>query len=639
MQFPKTGISKQIATSALLQKYWFSFLLLLLPVLAFASNYVALVAAFVFTFLVPGLIACRFFKLNFYETVAFVPIFSVLVSTQLIYCLSLVFGYSSVTILGSFLALAVLYAVVNCRKKQNPNFGNILKANPFSKTAIVIFLFIFILALAVLCRSVWFENATGIVITGSNWQDTPMHYEIIESINNGNFPPDMPYHAGETMNYHYFVDFHTAILEKVYGFLPTLLPIANAIFILIFALSMYSLVRANGEQAANYTTIIATFGWGFSFLLLFSALANGQFNIAQNYTYQYNGFFGLPPIFDNLLQQRPLLLGLPVFAFVLTLLRNMEDKRRILLAGIIAGLVFPFHMFAFLCACIAYFFSVLLNYKNFKPHYLLFLVSAVIALPFIVSGSSAVSLTIAPLWALTFIKDNPVLYYVVNLGIPLLLSIVFVTKVKGNLLKLIFLALFLIPNLVSATPNPWDMYKFFIFAWIPLSALSGAALAKIKRSIALVLVLITILASASVVLYNVGTSYTAATWDEYNLGMWVRDNTEQRSVFLTYYSIHCPATMIGGRLRVASYVNWAYGHGVALDDIYKRNADVDRAYNGSENDLKQVVETYNIAYIYVGREEQNHYPQCTAKFDNISWLKPVYNGTLRIYQVAFSQNG
>ncbi len=609
---------------------------MLLPVVAFASSHVALLTAFIFTFLVPGLVAVRFFKLNFYEEIAFVPVFSVLVSTQLIYYLSLLVGYSSVTILGSFLGLAVVYALVNLKKEHKYTLKDLFKVLPRSKTAVAIFLFIFIFALVVLCRSVWFESASGIVITGSNWQDTPLHYEIIESVNNGNFPPDMPYYAGAKMNYHYFVDFHTAILEKVYGFLPTLLPVSNAVFILIFALSMYALARVNGKRAANFTTLIATFGWGFSYILLFSALTSGQFSPWQNYTYQYNGLFGLPPILDNLLQQRPMLMGLPAFALVLTLLRDMEDKNRILLAGIITGLVFPFHSVAFICAYTAYFISLLLNYKNFKKHYLVFFVSAAIALPFIISGSASTQITIAPVWALMFVKENPIAYYVLNLGVPFLVSIalVFIKKVKGTLLKAVFIALFLVPNLVSVTPNAWDMYKFFIFAWIPIAVLSGAAFARIRRSVALVLLLLSVFASASFILYNVGTSYTAANWSEYNLGLWVRENTEPQAVFLTYYSIQCPPTMIGGRLRVASYVNWAYGHGVPLDDIYARFKDVDRAYNGTENDLKQVVEAYSVTYVYVGSEEQSHYPGCTAKFDGISWLKPVYNGSLRIYKVA-----
>ncbi len=615
-----------------LQKHWLFFLLLLLPLVSFISVHIGLLTAFVFTFFVPGLIFCRFFRLKSYEIIVFIPIFSVLISTQLIYYLSLVFGYSRETILFSFLALAVVYGLVNSRKKEAYPVRDFLNVRKFSKKIVLIFFLIFILSFVVLYRSVWFENEFGIVITGSNWQDTPLHYEIIESINNGNFPPEMPYYSGDRMNYHYFVDFHTAILEKAYGFLPKLLPFLNAVFVLIFALAVYSLARVNGKRAAVFSTLIATFGWGFSYIGLFSALTSGQFNFSQNYMYQYAEFFGLPPMFDNLLQQRPLLIGLPVFAFVLTLLRDMEDKNRIILAGIVTGLLFPFHAVSFICAYVAYHVSILLNQKNFKRHYLYFLVSVIVALPFLLSGASSISL--ANPWVYSFLRENPILYYVMNLGIPFLISLaLFFTKIEGKLLKLVFLLLFLVPNLISITPNSWDMYKFFIFAWVPIAVLSGAALAKIRKSIALVLLLLSVLTSASVILYNVGTSYSAASWDEYDLGIWIRGNTEERAVFLTYYSIHCPPTMIGGRLRVASYVNWAYGHGVQYDDIKTRFADVDRAYTGSEDDLKQVVETYNVTYIYVGGEELSKYPGCVARFNSIEWLKPVYDGSLSVYKV------
>jgi hypothetical protein len=634
----KTNALQETMFWGTLRENWLFLLLLVLPLVSFFSTHTSLFTGFVFTFFVPGLIFYRFFRLKSHEILVFVPVFSVLVSTQLIYYLSLAFGYSRETILFSFLALVVVYGLVNSRKKAAYPLRNFLKVRQYSKAALVILLLIFVLSLVVLYRSVWFENTSGIVITGSNWQDTPLHYEIIESINNGNFPPEMPYYSGEIMNYHYFVDFHTAILEKVYGFLPKLLPFLNAVFILIFALAVYSLARVNGKRAATFATLIVTFGWGLSYLGLFSALTGGQFDPSQNYMYQYNGFFGLPPMLDNLLQQRPLLIGLPVFAFVLTLLRDMDDKNRIILAGIVTGLLFPFHAVAFLCAYAAYFVSILLNSKNFKRHYLYFLVSAVIALPFLVSSSSSVSIAIAPLWALSFLKDNPVLFYIANLGVPFLVSLVsfaFAKKVKGDLLKVVFLVLFLIPNLVSITPNSWDMYKFFIFAWVPIAVLSGAALARIRKSVALVLLLLSVLTTASVIIYNVGTSYQAASWDEYNLGMWVRDNTEERAVFLTYYSIHSPPTMIGGRLRVASYVNWAYGHGVPYNDIQKRFADVDRAYTGSEEDLRQVVDTYNVTYIYVGDEELIHYPGCVARFDSVAWLEPVYGESLRVYKVLY----
>ena len=48
------------------------------------------------------------------------------------------------------------------------------------------------------------------------------------------------------------------------------------------------------------------------------------------------------------------LIGLPAFALVLVLLRNMDDKKRILLAGVVTGLVFEFHNVAFFCCYVAY---------------------------------------------------------------------------------------------------------------------------------------------------------------------------------------------------------------------------------------------------------------------------------------------
>jgi len=621
--------------TVILREHWLPLILLFLTLISFISIHAALFTAFVFTFFVPGLIFLKFFRLKSHEATVFIPVFSVMASTHLIYYLSLLLGYSRETILASFFIWIGIYATVNWMSKTRGFKNSLSIKESVDKRSMVIFLFIFLISLAVLCKSIWFESEAGIVITGSNWQDTPLHYAIIESINNGNFPPEMPHYSGVRMNYHYFVDFHTAILEKVYGFAPKLLPILNSIFILLFALAVYSLAKINGEREAIFSTLIATFGWGFSYLLLFSALLNGEFNPARNYGYQYGGFFGLPPVFDNLLQQRPLLIGLPAFAFVLNLLRRPEDKGRLTLAGIITGLLFPFHIMSFLCCSVAYLVTIILNLKNLKLSYLCFLVPATLALPFILSVGASTS--IKEPWIYDFLRGNPVLYYVGNLGIPFLIAIasfVFFKKVEEKLLKGVFVVLFLIPNIVSFTPNPWDMYKFFSFSWIPISVLSGALLAKIRKEVAIPLLLLAVLTSASVIVYNVSTSYIAVSWNEYEAGVWIRDNTEKKSVFLTYYSIHSPPTMIGGRMRVLSYLNWPYGHGIELHKIWSRMEDVDRAYRGGLDDLERAIKKYDVAYIYVGREEIANYPKCVEKFSNVEWLNLVYDKGVKIYKVS-----
>jgi hypothetical protein len=606
---------------------------LLLIAASAVSGYLAVAAALVFTFLVPGLICYRFFNLKSYEIWAFIPVFSVLVSVTLVYYLSLALGYSRWIILLCFLVLTALYILMVYKKGEPLKPKSLLKLGQIKKGTLVLFGVVFLVSLVVLCVSVWRGNEYGIVMTGSNWQDTPFHYEIIESLNNGNFPPQTPNYIGTPLTYHYFVDFHTAIVEKMYGYLPTLLPILNAVFIGVFAVAVYALARHYGRRAAVVGVVLAVFGWGLSYTGLFSALFSGTFTPTENYIYQFKELFGLPSIFDNLLQQRPLLMGLPVFALVLALLRDMGDKNRLLLAGILTGLVFPFHNVAFFCCYVAFAAAVLFNLRKLNRGYLYFLLPSVLALPFIFSGGPPLSIGVSAAFVVDF-AQNPFIYYFLNLGIPFILAIASFIKPGYEYLKLTFLLLFFIPNILVLTPWVWDMYKFFIFAWVPIAVLSGILLSKTRRIVVVTLVLLSIITSASVIIYNVGTEFPAVSWSEYQLGMWVRDNTPENSVFLTYYSIQCPPSMIAGRLRVSSYVYWPYGHGEPLSEVQAREKAIDGAYNGSESQLAAVVREYNVSYVYIGNDEQRNYPGCVVRLESVDWLTQVYSqGNLYIYRV------
>ena len=202
--------------------------------------------------------------------------------------------------------------------------------------------------------------------------------------------------------------------------------------------------------------------------------------------------FGLPSMFDNLLQQRPLLVGLPVFAFVLALLKDMEDKNRFILAGILTGFVYQFHNVAFFCCYVAFAVCLILNLKRFKFSFLYFLIPSVFALPFIFGGGPPLTFAFSTAFIADF-AQNPFIYYFLNLGIPFVLAIVSFIKPGHEYLKITFLLLVLIPNILLLTPWDWDMYKFFMFAWIPIVVLAGIVLAKTPRILIVTLVLLSII--------------------------------------------------------------------------------------------------------------------------------------------------
>ena len=124
-----------------------------------------------------------------------------------------------------------------------------------------------------------------------------------------------------------------------------------------------------------------------------------------------------------------------------------SDKNRLILAGIVTGLVYQFHNVAFFCCYVAFAVCLLLNFKRFKFSYLYFSVPSVFALPFIFGGGPPLTFAVSSSFITNF-AQNPFIYYFLNLGIPFMLAIVSFIKPGHEYLKITFLLLFLIPNIL-----------------------------------------------------------------------------------------------------------------------------------------------------------------------------------------------
>ena len=611
---------------------------------SFFSHLASLAAALIFTLFLPGYVIVEscFKYLNIQEKLLLYPLLSVMVSTHLIYALSLILGYARPTIFTAFfIMLMFMFIPLTFTFSIRPSSIHPHPTRLSDLKGVYLSLGISLIAFIVLSNTVWVWDNGYIILSGSNWQDTPMHYEIIESINNGNFPPQMPYYAGVRMFYHYFVDFHTAILEKAYdAFFPRLIVVTNTFFIFLFALSIFVLTSyLKNDEAGIYATLIGTLGGGLSFIGGLYALLQGQFALTTNYAFEYGKFFTIPPIFDNLLQQRPQLIGLPALTTAAYFLyRGMQHtattyRREIALSGLLVGLLFPFHILACFSAMLIFLLNCIKN-RRIEILFLVFSIPPILPhlIPLLRSSSvSGIGLSIKAPWIYYFLTGNPLLFYIGNLGVPLILALlylIFKSEHRFFLYSWLF-SLFSLPNLFSFTPNPWDMYKFFHYAWIPVAVTAGSFLADLRSGLKSrlipvlisVILIFSLLSSALIITWNLSTNYPAADVHEYEAGMWVRRNTPQKSVFLTWQSIHAPVSMIGGRLRVLGYVNWAYGHGF---DIWERAHDVERAYRDNISDTLAVMKKYNASYLYVGREEMRHTDVEVRKFERCKDLKEVY---------------
>ncbi|MBI2314893.1 hypothetical protein HYU93_02440 [Candidatus Daviesbacteria bacterium] len=516
-----------------------------------------------------------------------------------------------------------------------------------------------------------------------NWQDTAMHQSIIQTISQGNFPPQAPYFSGQPLNYYYFIDFHTAILQTLYGdFFPRILVYDNPFFVLMFFLSIYALSYSifKNKLSAIIAGLLAVFIGNFLFIRFFKDIyinldnsnnfINTIINLAaiRSYTLDNGQLMQMVPMADYFLQNRPMTIGLPTVAVLILLLVNGHEKnsrKYFVLSSLLTAMLFKFQLFAFGISIIIFLLSwfSFLN-DNFKKE-----ISKLVRL---VSFLAAFSV---PVWLLfrnnnyvleTFLnnfrlgawdKTKDFYWYLqfpfANFGVLFILFLFFVllitlkkVNLTGGLKLLLILGIILsvIPFVVHFTINDGDMLKFFYFAMIPFSIISGLILQKVWRSSYLgpLLVILLIVISSTNSLLTLASSffnkYQGYSQADYQVGMWIRNNSLPQSVFLSLPTVHSPISDIGGRLRVLSYTMWPYSHGFnkGVDNVFSRQADIEGIYqypSDTEN-VKRIFSKYDINYVYLGSEEKNKYPFTKQMFDQQAYLKLIYDfADVQIYQI------
>jgi hypothetical protein len=463
----------------------------------------------------------------------------------------------------------------------------------------------------VLARGLWQVNAGGVDVGGANWSDLGVHLSIAQSVNAGNFPPQVPFFAGEPLVYHWFADFHAAILAEAAGlfaipvFIVQSALLAGALALLVHGLSL-ALVRTRwAGRTALLATLLVVLGGGMGWIRLVGDLAAGRghlWDLLMVSTYDNAWltdwpYFSIPSVLTTgLLVHRATTIGLPLLVGAVLLAAAgiptarqvavgfVDRPRLILLSGVAGALLAPFHFFFFPIVPLLVLAWVVVGGRLLERRTLrsaaIFAAPYVLAVPFAApafdqaTGSGWLSLVLG--WQTAPWDEGPLsvlFFYATNLGLPFALALVALllprTPSRAFLAGWVVL-LFLIPNLVQVSYVSFDMNKYFQAMWIAVAVLAGGLLARWPVPVAAVVLVVCMTSPLLAAVHTAFSRNYLMSADQLAAAAWIAEHTPERSVFVTDDWIIAP-TDPAGRLRLTTFgpyvANLGYDPGAREHDI------------------------------------------------------------------------
>jgi hypothetical protein len=553
-------------------------------------------------------------------------VLSVALSAHLVYWLSLLAGgYSRETIFIAACLLAAPLVVVAWRGGMDA-FSAQLRSGLRAVRRDALALAVAAVAAAfvglVLYESLWHPIEGGVAAGGSNWSDLGVHLSIAQSLNAGNFPPQVPYFAGAPLVYHWFADFHAAIAAKAAGlfavpaFVTSSAILTGALALLVHGLARTLLRGRDARRAALLAMVLVVFGGGLGWIRLVADVSSGvgdpialvSANSYDNSWYDAAGhdapmwpYFRIPSVMGTgLLVHRATTLGLPILAgAVLLLVAGLPTGRArragwrdrpllILMAGVLGALLAPFHFFFFPAFGLVALLYVLIGGRLFDRHAprnaALLLAPYVLSAPFVLapllnaSGSGALKLALG--WESAPFVEGPAavaFFYVTNLGVPFGLGLA--ALVARDLRARAFLgawaaALFLIPNLIQVSDVAFDMNKYFQAMWIAVALLAAWLIRRWPWPAIVVVLLLSVPSPLLIAAYTAVDRQQVLDRNGIAAANWIAANTPERSVFVTDGWLNSPTDPVG-RLRLLTYTPYIANLGF---DPREREAQVHEIY-------------------------------------------------------------
>ncbi len=596
-------------------------------------------------------------------------VISVAVSTHLVYWLShLAGGYSRGVV---FAAAAVLATPIPYAAWRGVGISPRDSRWRGQAGAIVVAGLAALVVGGALAAGIWRVDEFGVSSGGSNWSDLGVHLSIAETLNAGaNFPPEVPYFAGAPLVYHWFADFHAAILaEAAQLFSVPAMVVQSALLSGALALIVFSLARRllRGPRAVRIATVaaaLAVFAGGLGYVRFIGDLSAGMGDglelVAQNsYDNQWlTGwpYFRIPSVMGTgLLAHRATTAGLPIVAGAILLvvaglptararLAGWRDRPMLLvLAGTLGALLAPFHFFFFPAVPLLALAWVVtggrLVDRDAPRNAAAFLGPYLLALPFLlaplVQAAGSGSLKLVPGWQSAPFVDGGwavAFFYLTNLGLPFVLALVaiFVPRLPHRaFLAAWVIGLFAIPNIVQVSVVDFDMNKYFQAMWIGVAVLAAWLMRRWPLPAVAVVIALSVPSPLLVAGWTATSNLQVMSATDLAASRWVASNTPADSVFVTDGWVNS-LTDAAGRRRLTTFGAYIANLGFGPDE---RIAQVMTIYCGGDADASaDLMRQLGATHVIDGARPQ----PCVepVDFGSSSQFEPVYDRGPVIWRLA-----
>ena len=507
----------------------------------------------------------------------------------------------------------------------------------------------------------------GWYVGQSTYGDLPMHLSFITGLKNAPFPPEYPFYPGHRLSYPFLADSLSTSFYLMGWSLQAATAVPATLMMALCYMGFLCLARelTTGKKAAVLATLFFFLNGGLGFLYDFDQAAgyeaDGSLTVLARLRAIMTGFYKTPTnqpepnnlrwsnvIADLMVPQRTLLGGWCMLIPCLYLLatafsaKRGEDRgglRAELLLGVWGGALPLIHTHSFLSlglCSLGWMAWDLLHSKGQR---------GAVCLRYLRYGALAVALALPQLICFTFTQtfqqagsegagntflrfqfnwvNNPggqgmrdfyLWFYIKNIGLPFaaLVLALFEKDPRNRRLFAGALCIILAAELVRFQPNEYDNNKLFYPAWMLCSMIAANWLAALWRRLkglrarpvmAAAAAVLCFLSPALTLARECVSEYQAFGPGAVEAAEYIREHTEEDSLFLTGTQHLNPVDSLAGRRIVCGPDLWLYYHGFRTAE---RKADIRDFYEDPET-YRDVLDKYGADYVYVSSYERSDY--------------------------------